>query len=180
MKKLLSISILTGIMLAVCSLQSVAQQIPNPRPSPTLISTLKVDDTYFRVVYAMPMKNDRKVFGGLVPFDQVWRTGANEATEVTITNDIKFGGKDVDAGNYTLFSIPSETEWTVILNRELGQWGVFRYNAEYDVVRITVPVEELDEVWEGFRILVTNEDGNITLKMRWDQTGVTVPIEIYY
>jgi hypothetical protein len=178
MKNLLSISILAVLMLTVCTLQSFAQQIPNPRPSPTLISTLKVDDTYFRVVYAMPMKNDREIFGGLVPFDQVWRTGANEATEVTITNPIIFGDADVEAGNYTLFTIPGETEWTVILNRELGQWGAFRYNADHDVARISVPVEKLDEVWEGFRILITNYEGNITLRMRWDQTGVTVPITI--
>lgn len=178
MKKLLSAATLSIIILMVSVATSVAQQVPNPRSSPTMISTLKIDDAYFRVVYAMPMKNDREIFGGLVPFGQVWRTGANEATEITLSKDVVFGDVPVSAGNYTLFTIPSENEWTVILNRELGQWGAFRYNAEHDVARITVPVEELEEVWEGFRIQLTNVDGVANMTMRWDRTGVSVPISV--
>jgi hypothetical protein len=141
-----------------------------------MISATSLDDTYIRVVYGMPFKNDREIFGGLVPLDQVWRTGANEATEITLTGDVQFGGELVAAGHYSLFTIPGETEWTVILNSGLGLWGSGRYNQELDVLRITVPVEELSEVWEVFRIQFEEAGDDIHMTLRWDTTGIRVPI----
>lgn len=172
-----TLSIFTTLVISLILATFVfAQQVPNPRVSPTMISALTVDDTYVKVVYGMPFKNDRVIFGELVPFNRVWRTGANEATEITFTGDVNFGGNTVSAGHYALFTIPGETEWTVILNRGLGQWGAFRYNEELDVTRITVPVEQLDEVWEAFRIQLENVEGVIHMTLRWDQTGIRVPI----
>lgn len=153
-----------------------SQAVPNQRASPVMISAAKAGDNYIKVVYGMPLKLDREIFGGLVPFGSVWRTGANEATEIIFTRDVNFGGADVPAGIYSLFTIPNETEWTVILNSELGQWGSFRYNQAADVARISVPVEKLDETWEAFRILLSADGDKVTLAMRWDKTGVTVPI----
>jgi hypothetical protein len=167
--------LLTVMLMGVTS--AFAQQVPNPRVSPTMIAAVKVDGAYIKVVYGMPFRNDRVVFGGLVPYNQVWRTGANEATEITFTRDVMFGSAEVKAGHYSLFSIPGESEWTVILSNDLGIWGT-RYNAEMDYVRITVPSESLPDMWEAFRIQLANNEGNIAMTMRWEQTGVTVPIRL--
>jgi hypothetical protein len=171
------ISILSSLILTIVFVSSAtAQEVPNPRLSPTMISSITVDDTYIRVVHGSPRKNDREIFGNLVPFDRVWRTGADEATEITLTGDVDFGGVSVPAGHYALFTIPGENEWTVILNSGLGQWGAFRYNEELDVTRITLPVEQLDEVWEAFRIQLENVEGVVHMTLRWDRTGIRVPI----
>lgn len=177
MKKSILVSALAAVILVIGTLSVAAQQVPNPRVSPTMISATKVDGAYIKVVYGMPFRNDRVVFGGLVPYNQVWRTGANEATEITFTRDVMFGSAEVKAGHYSLFSIPGETEWTVILSNDLGIWGT-RYNAENDYMRITVPAETLPEMWEAFRIQLANNDGTIAMTMRWEQTGVTVPISL--
>jgi hypothetical protein len=178
MKKLILSTIITATLLVCISADLFSQQIPNPRMSPTMISSMNVDGAYVKVVYGMPQKRDREVFGGLVPLNQVWRTGADEATEITFTKDMILGGVEVPAGHYALFTIPKENEWTIILNNGLGQWGAFRYNEELDFARFTVPVNALEEVWEGFRILLVNTDGNLTLEMKWDKTGVTIPFSV--
>lgn len=155
-----------------------AQQVPNPRVSPTMISAIDFEGKYIKVVYGMPFKRDRTIFGELVPFGQVWRTGANEATEITFTGDVTMGGVNVPAGHYSLFTIPEKDQWTIILNKDLGLWGSFRYNKDSDLVRFTVPTETLDEEWEAFRILLAENEGSLTMKMRWDKTGVTIPITV--
>lgn len=178
MKKYI-LSILSMVMLSiVLTSTSHAQQVPNPRVSPTMISAMTVDGAYIKVVYGMPFKRDRQVFGGLVPYGQVWRTGANEATEITLTKDVEFHGNVVPAGHYSLFTIPNENEWTVIFNRELGLWGAFNYKEEHDVVRFTVPTEALADEWEAFRILLVNDEGNTTLQMKWENTGITIPFSV--
>lgn len=173
------ISLFTLLIVLVASASDVfAQQVPNPRVSPTMIAATTIDGAYVKVVYGMPFKRDRQVFGGLVPYGQVWRTGANEATEITLTKDMVFHNTEIPAGHYSLFTIPTENEWTIIFNRELGLWGAFNYKAEHDVARFTVPVEALEESWEAFRILLVNEDGNTALQMRWENTGVTIPFRV--
>jgi opacity protein-like surface antigen len=175
MKILKSISLVLTVIIVASSF-AYAQQVPNPRLSPVMISSTTIDNTYIKVVYGMPFKNDREIFGGLVPFNQVWRTGANEATEITLTGDVMFAGEHLPSGHYSLFTIPGENEWTVIINSGLGQWGSNRYNEELDVMRVTVPVETLDEVWEAFRIQFTEVDDTIHMTLRWDTTGIRVPI----
>ena len=173
------ISLFTLLIVLVAGATDVfAQQVPNPRVSPTMISATTVDGAYLKVVYGMPFKRDRVVFGELVPYGQVWRTGANEATEITLTKDMVFHNTEIPAGHYSLFSIPNENEWTIIFNRELGLWGAFNYKEEHDVARFTVPVESLEDTWEAFRILVVNEDGTQAIQMRWDKTGVTIPFRV--
>jgi hypothetical protein len=173
------ISLFTLLIVLIASATDVfAQQVPNPRVSPTMIAATTVDGAYVKVVYGMPFKRDREVFGGLVPYGQVWRTGANEATEITLTKDMVFHNTEIPAGHYSLFTIPTESEWTIIFNRELGLWGAFNYKEEHDVARFTVPVESLDESWEAFRILVVNDNGNTAIQMRWDKSGVTIPFRV--
>ena len=127
------------------------------------------------VNYSRPSKRNRVIFGVLEPYGQVWRTGANEATEITFKKDGLFGGKKVKAGTYTLFTIPGEKDWVVILNSKLGQWGAFEYEnvKDKDVVNVTVPSKKKAEVTEQFTITVKADE----LLLDWDQTLVAVPIK---
>lgn len=165
---------------------------PNPvrRKSPTAIANIvhQPTDTYIKVVYGQPYKRGRDIFGGLVEFNEIWRTGANEATELLTTNDILFAGKKLDAGIYALFTIPRKDEpWTIILNSKLGQWGAFRYDSEYDVLRVKVPAVHVQTVTEAFTIYFSGlptqptevpvyQKDSTNLVLAWDHTKVKIPI----
>ncbi len=105
-----------------------------------------------RVVYSRPQKNEREIFGKLVPFGEVWRTGANEVTEIKFYHDVELAGKDVKAGTYSLFTIPGEKQWTIILNSDLDYWGAYSYKASSDVLRVTAPSVSLSNPVEYFTI----------------------------
>src|SRR6516164_3013766 len=94
----------------------------NVRTSLMAVASILYKDSYFKIVYSQPQKRGREIFGKLVPFGQVWRTGANEATELTATADINVNGVLLKAGTYSLFSIPEKDKWTIVINRDLGQW----------------------------------------------------------
>ena len=145
--------------------------------SPERVVTYLQDGLDLEVKYSGPYKKDRIIFGELVPFDAVWRTGANEATEITITGTIKLGGQQIKPGTYTLFTIPEKDKWTIILNSELGQWGAYNYNSKLDVIRLEVPVSDTTTVFEPFTIEFEQKAQSAELVMMWDQTKVTIPIE---
>lgn len=129
-----------------------------------------------RVIYSRPAKKDREVFGKLVPYGKVWRTGANENTEIKFYQDATIQGKKVKAGTYSLFTIPGETEWTIILNSDLDYWGAFKYNQANDVARFTVPSQKsTDAPIETFSIQFPKGSDAI-MRMGWDNTIVEVPI----
>lgn len=127
------------------------------------------------ISYGQPSKRGRVIFGELVPYGQVWRTGANEATEITLKKDCTMGGQKVKAGTYTLFTIPGQKEWTIILNAELKQWGAFGYEdvKNKDVLHISAPVQSTGAVQEKFVINLKKD----LLEMSWDQTAVVVPMK---
>lgn len=131
-----------------------------------------------KVVYSRPFKKDREIFGGLVPYGKVWRTGANEATEIKFYRDVNFGGEQVKAGTYSLFTIPGELSWVIILNSDLDYWGHYSYNENSDILRVEVPSKSLDESVEAFTIQFS-EKGESSKKMMiaWDKTLVEVSIE---
>lgn len=173
-----------ALLLTMIGGQSAAAQdvvaAPEPKASPLALSHITLDDgTYVKIHYSSPRKRGREIFGGLVPFGEVWRFGANEATEITITQPILFGGEEVEAGTYAVFTVPGEDEWTIILNRNLGQWGAFSYAEDADYARLTVPAERADDSYEAFTItLEENEDGSgAMMHVAWDTTRVSVPIE---
>ena len=128
-----------------------------------------------KISYGQPSKRDRVVFGTLVPYNEVWRAGANEATEITFAKDATFGGKDVKAGTYSLFVIPTEKEWTIILNSELKQWGSYGYDKikAKNVAEVKVAVKSLEAVVEA--LTYTTDDTNVTIS--WDKTSVSVPVK---
>jgi hypothetical protein len=151
------------------------------RKSPIAIAKVTHDktDTYIKIVYGQPYKRDRQTFGNIVPYNQVWRTGANEATELTTTRDIIFGGRKLKSGTYTLFSIPRKNDnWTIILNSELGQWGAFYYNKVYDVLRVKASAITKETVTEAFTIQFSEiEKDSTNIVMRWDQKIIKIPVE---
>ncbi len=130
-----------------------------------------------RVTYSRPPKKGREIFGKLVPYDKVWRMGANEATEIKFFRDVMIGGKAVKAGTYSLFAIPNEKEWTIIANSDLDVWGAYSYDQAHDVLRVNVPVKKSDGVIEDFSIKFRKGNDNETIMMMaWDTTLIEVPI----
>lgn len=175
MKKSLYL-IISMIIITGFSGKSLAQEALKPRPSPMYMSTMKHDDTYVKITYGRPHKKDRDIFGGLVPYGQVWRTGANEATEITTTGDIYLDGNLVKAGTYSLYTIPHKDKWTIILNKALGQWGAYEYDPGKDVIRFDVPVEKSEVMYEPFTIEFKQDDADAFLQMIWDHTLVSIPV----
>lgn len=164
------------ILFTACSNQS-DPAIENARKSPIAISAVQLGDTYVKVVYGQPYKRGREIFGELEPYGEVWRTGANEATEITMTGDVEFGSHLVEAGTYALFTIPEQDEWTIILNTQLGQWGAFDYDESYDYLRFTVPSKKVEDVTESFTITFTEvTDLETIMTLAWNHTRVEVPI----
>ncbi|MDZ7933513.1 MAG: DUF2911 domain-containing protein [Emticicia sp.] len=132
-----------------------------------------------RVTYSRPAKKDREIFGTkIVPYGGVWRLGANESTEIKFYKNVMIQGKKIKAGTYSLFAIPTATEWTIILNKDLDFWGAYSYNKDNDVLRISVPTKKTEEVVENFSIQCVkgSSDKETTMKMAWDMTLVEVPI----
>ena len=147
------------------------------RKSPTAIASVNHNDTYIKIVYGQPYKKGRDIFGGLIPYGEIWRTGANEATEMTTTKDIRFAGEPLPAGTYALFSIPERDQWTIILNSRLGQWGAFEYDPQYDVLRAQVPAVKTNQIVEAFTVQFDEVKNNETLiRLSWDSTRVRIPI----
>ncbi len=135
------------------------------------------DKAMVRVTYTRPAKNDREVFGKLVPYGKVWRAGANEAPEIKFYQDVTFGGKKIPAGTYALLTIPNEKEWTIILSSDVDQWGAYSYNESMDVARVNVPVEKTSAPLDNFSIQFAKKDPKTTtMYMGWDNTMVAVPI----
>jgi hypothetical protein len=140
-----------------------------------------VGDAYTSLVYGRPFKRGRVIFGGLVGYDQIWSTGAHMATEITFTRDVMVGpgmGEHLEAGTYSIQTVPGEETWTVHFNRELGMHLADDYDASQNALSLEVPVEALPEVVEQLTIDFVDaapEDG-LDMRIRWDQTGITIPL----
>jgi len=170
------LSLILALLLA-CSFLA-AQEVQKDRPSATAIAALRYKDSYIKITYCQPRKRGRKIFGGLVPYGEVWRTGANEATEITLTKDIYINGTLLVAGTYSLFTIPEKDTWTIILNKELGLWGSYNYNPKMDVMRFVIPVQSITtEVYETFTIQFAQRNNMADLLLLWDKIKISIPIQ---
>ena len=129
-----------------------------------------------RVVYSRPQKDNRVIFGQLVEYNKVWRLGANEATEIEFFKDVTIAGKKITKGRYTLYAIPTETKWTLILNKDTDTWGAFVYDEKKDVLRTMVPVQILPEPVEAFSMNFNKTDKGMDLFIAWDTVSVNLPI----
>ena len=169
--KTLKISFL--LFMSLITLNLVAQD-KTDRPSPPKSESETVNGTELTIDYSSPAVKDRTVWGDLVPYGKTWRTGANEATTLTVSKDVKIDGKSVKAGKYGLFTIPGEKEWTFIINSVWDQWGDYNYDASKDVTRFTAKPYRLDEKEERLKFEIS-ADGKVELE--WDQVGVSFMIE---
>lgn len=144
--------------------------------SPGATTELTSGDLHVEVDYCQPAVKGRTIFGELVPFDRVWRTGANEATLISFSQDVNFAGAEVPAGKYSLWTIPTSGDWTIILNKQTGQWGT-NYSEEEDFVRVQVPSEQTPDSQEMFTIsMELGTEDEIIMNLHWDRTSVDVPI----
>jgi hypothetical protein len=153
-----------------------AQTIKTPQPSPT--QTIKQDFgiSTAELIYSRPGIKNRKIFGDLVPYGKVWRTGANSATRLKFSDDVTFGGQTLKAGEYAVYTIPNEKEWDIIINKGSANWGT-DYKQEDDVMRVKAKPTKLDQPVESFTMQFANVKANsMDLEIIWDKTAVSVPI----
>lgn len=158
---------------------SMAQQFADLQKSPTDIVYAKTDrraQPDIKVIYSRPLKKGRTIFGELVPYNKVWRTGADEATEIKFYKETKLGEGTIKPGTYSLFTIPGEKEWTIIINADTDVWGAYNYNESKDIARIKVPVSSGKEI-EAFSIAFQKSDKGYQMFLAWDTTMITVPLE---
>ena len=171
--------LVTGVLFSASSLQAQeAKKIEFPQASPLASIKERVGVTDVSVEYSRPSVRERKIFGGLVPYGQVWRTGANAATKITFATDVKVGGTAVPAGSYALFTIPGEAEWTVILSRQANAWGSFSYDPAEDLLRVKVTPVKSDF---HERLVYTLDDpgqGTVMATLRWDTLAVPIAIQV--
>ena len=128
-----------------------------------------------RIIYSRPQLNGRKIFGDLQPYGNVWRLGANEATEIEFFKDVNINGKKIKKGRYTLYAIPFPDKWTLIVNRETDTWGSFRYDSTKDVVRMDLPVKK-NNLTEALTIVFSKTLTGADLDMYWEDAKVSLPI----
>lgn len=172
----------SGLTLALCvgigyAGPAAAQQLELPRPSPTAKVSQVVGITEIAVEYSSPAVKGRKVFGGLVPLGELWRTGANGATKVTFSKDVTIGDKPVPAGTYALFTIPAKDSWTVIFNKNANQGGTGQYKQDLDQVRLTVrPLPSPHRERLTFIFTDTSEAGTI-LDLEWEKLRLPIAIK---
>lgn len=148
--------------------------------SPEATAAFQQNGLDLRVEYCQPSKKDRLIFGtpaekALVPYGKVWRTGANEATLLTVGDDVILAGKPLKAGKYTLWTIPGPGSWQVVINGQTGQWGT-QYDETRDVFRAEVPARTVGDVKENLEMNFTEQPDGADLVLRWDTREVTIPV----
>jgi hypothetical protein len=129
-----------------------------------------------RIIYSRPQKSGRVIFGGLVKYGELWRVGANEATEVEFFKPVKIGGKKIRPGRYTLYAIVKESSWTIIVNKETDTWGSFKYDIKKDLVRVDVPVQTTEVLVESLSMLFEKTTRGCHLIIAWDNVKVLLPV----
>ncbi|MHA7128501.1 DUF2911 domain-containing protein [Algoriphagus namhaensis] len=169
---LLSVALLLGIFPLL-----FGQQLQMPQASPSAQLAQKIGLTDVTVTYSRPSMKGRKIFGTLVPYGEIWRTGANAATKLSFSTEVEIGGQKLSAGDYALYSIPGKSEWTIILSKNTDLWGAMGYSADDDVVRFTVKPTKTGKKYETFEITFNNmTDNSADLSMKWEDTGVDFKI----
>lgn len=168
MKKVFS---LLPVFIAFVSLSACAQQDKSKRPSPPMSSEFKVGSANVKINYSAPSVKGREIWGKLVPYGQVWRTGANEATIFETDADIKVEGQTLPKGKYGLFTIPGESEWVIIFNKKAEQWGAYDYKEGDDVLRVKVRAAAGD-MQEQLKI----EGSSNSVSIAWEKVKVAFKV----
>lgn len=184
------IRIYSLLFLLVFGLSSQAQQKPTDLDKspldmsyfPSNYPILKMkgqgsEEPILRLLYSRPQKKNRTIFGGEVKYNEVWRLGANETTEIEFFKPVKFGAKKIAKGRYSLFCLPTENKWTIILNKDVYSWGSFTYKPEKDVARLDVAATKNTESIEAFTMYFEPIKDGSQLVIMWDDVRVNVPIQ---
>ena len=179
LKRLLIILVIVALGLFLYSY--FVENIFSPRLSPADTAKIELNDLELEVKYNRPSKRDRDIFGALVPYNQVWRTGANEATTFSTNKPLKINGYALPKGDYTLWTVPMDSTWKVMFNSKQYRWGVDEkmepmWDPNYDVINLVVPTQNLETVVEDFTIAFDNTTGDLKLTMAWDKTKIAIPI----
>lgn len=177
-KKVLLVIAIFFVILAAAAL--IGYRSYTKSFSPAAVAEFDQNGLDIRVEYCRPVKKGRLIFGretdnALVPYDKVWRTGANEATLITFASDVTVADTPVPAGTYSLWSIPGPAKWQLVLNRETGQWGT-QYNDGMDLARIEVPIRVNPQVTENFKVFFEPKPYGTDLILNWDQTEAIAAI----
>ena len=174
-------TILTGLIILQSLLLSAQDkvQIRVTSASPAASFEQEVGSGKIKITYSRPLVRGRKIFGELVPFDKLWRTGASDCTVITTSEDISFGNNVLKAGSYSIFSIPSINEWTIIVNSDTTLHGETGYDEKKDIMRFKVPLEKSPNFYETFTIELNdiNSKGEAFLKILWENTMVKIPVK---
>ena len=161
---------------ALISAGLFAQDMPQPSPNASVMQRVGLTD--ITVAYSRPAVNKRVIFGDLVPFGELWRTGANKITNITLSTDANLGGQDLKAGTYSLLTVPEADQWTIIFNKNTEMWGTGGYKQSDDAMRVRVPVGQ-GPFTERFTISIENmTDNSADLIFMWSTTKVVVPITV--
>ena len=181
LKRLLIILSILALGLLLYSV--FVEDIFSPPLSPKDTAEISLNDLTLKVEYNRPSKRDREIFGALVPFNKVWRTGANEATTFETNHKLIIDGIALNKGKYTIWTVPMQENWKVMFNSKQYEWGVNEkmepmWDPNYDALEIEVPTQELEETVEKFTIAFDNKTGRLKLTMAWDNTLIEVPIEV--
>lgn len=179
MKTIISTCFLTLFSLTLFSQDAgkISFKAPTASPDATLIQNFGESD--ITVTYGRPSARGRKIFGQLVPFDSLWRTGANDCTALNLRETVIIGGKKIPTGKYSLFSIPGQEEWTIILNRDATLHGAFGYDPQVDIHRFKVKPEKTERYYETFVVEFGdfNAKGETTLNLIWENTLIKIPLQ---
>ncbi len=173
-KRIALLTLFTFVITAV----SFAQMGGGNRPSPAASATCDLGGgNNIKTDYSSPRMKGRKIFGDLVPYGKVWRTGANEATTFVPSTDVVVGGKSVPAGKYTIFTVPNADKWTLIINKKTGEWGIpYKYESD-ELARVDMKVSKLPSPVENFTISYEKSGNGCTMNMDWDTTRASVDIK---
>ena len=177
MSKTLTICTLLLAAMGAIVISGAAQEDKSKRPSPPATATCRFgDNKTITVEYSSPQMKGRKIYGDLVPYDKVWRLGANEATTFVTDADLIIGGTAVPAGSYTIFAIPNADKWELIISKTTGEWGT-KYSGEAnDLVRVNMQVAQLSTSVENFTISFERNDSGCIMAVDWDSTRASVKI----
>ncbi|HEY5691783.1 MAG TPA: DUF2911 domain-containing protein [Cyclobacteriaceae bacterium] len=172
---------LMTLAIALLSFVSDAQKMPGLDPSPADIAIFRPDGRgstpVAKVTYGRPQKKGRTMLGDTEKYGKVWRTGANETTEIKFYKDVTVGEKKLAAGTYSLYTIPNADKWVIIFNSKLDTWGAYEYDESKDVARVEVPAGKSDEELEAFTITFDGKGGSADMVLGWENTKIKVPFK---
>lgn len=176
--------IIGGISIALIAVAAILMRTYTRSFSPADTASYEKDDLSILVNYCRPFKKGREVFGGLVPYGEVWRTGANEPTTITINKSLKIKDQLLEPGTYSLWTIPQEDVWTVIVNSDIPGWGVkvpsgkASRDPDTDILSVEVPVIQTQDLFEQFTISFDRMNDELDMVLMWENTLVVVPIQV--